>query len=936
MATRLASAAIALLLSALTFWLDPAQAVPELNFFVSRDGLHVSLAGVRVIDGSYIELHAPAYARGYYHSFKAEGWQPKQTADGFVVEDSEPESGLTYRYEVRPISSGLRVRLEFRMTKNIETGMEYCLAMLPLAVSRGALCEAELGGGQRTLVAAWWPRGTSGWDKLVEGARSLTLYTRAGVICFRQVNGADLALSDMRGNRWYSKQAWAWVMPAVDTTAGQPHVSEVEITFAPPRPPPLSTLYSLPAPPQEGPSLVLVPWPRRVSLRSGFCEVGPGWWLGCDSAALRENLAAVAEVAQAMRSLAGERFRLHHLERYVPPRHIFLGCDGPFSRDIGMPSHVRLRPEGYWISVQPDRILVIGKGSRGLFYGVQTLLQLLSNRPVPCAEVEDWPVLRFRGVHIYTFAPAAHLASVRRFIDALAHFKINAVVLQVSAGMKIRDRPEAYNDILSVSPERARALVRFAKSRHMEVIPEVEALGHANQWVATEPGDLEKFPHLREIFEKPDTRRTLCPSSPETRKLLADVFDAVMEAYERPALFHVGLDELRADELGSSPACGGRSAEQLFREHVAFLHDFLARRGAKMMMWGDMLLRQQDFPPGYDALLGGAPANTANAINALPRDIVICDWHYADNTEYPSLEYFQRRGFKVLACPWHSPVNIYNFILAAAARKTGALGTTWSGIPTSRWFQTHADSLSACILQAEWMWSPGVPSISRTPHDVKAELARALSLSGITAMMAGRFIPVTLDLRLNRSLADDRAGDWEGGWIDSGRDADLRALPTGQVILGGVPFLLSRRNGNGCILLGGSYQFSAAPLPLSSGKIAVGHKARALHFLHATGFGAGQGKRVAHYLITYADGQQAQADIVEGKDIYPWDDPLAGFHPDTTAAPAWMNRVGQGVACLWRWQWRNPRPAVEIRDVEMVSEGTGAHPALFAISAQVE
>jgi hypothetical protein len=745
----------------------------------------------------------------------------------------------------------------------------------------------------------------------------------------------------MRGNRYYPKQAWVWAMPAVDTTAGQMHVSEVEISFAPPRPAPAGALSSLARPSRQRPGLVLIPSPRRVSLKGGLCEVGPGWWLGCDSAALRENLAAVAQVAQAMRSLPGERrqtpgrrFRVNHLERYVPPRHIFLGCDGPFSADIGMPSNVRLRPEGYWISLQPDRILVIGKGPRGLFYGVQTLLQLLGNRPIPCAEVEDWPVLRFRGVHIYTFAPAAHLASVRRFIDALAHFKINAVVLQVSAGMKIPGRPEAYDDILSVSPERARALVEFAKSRHMEVIPEVEAFGHANQWVGTEPGDLDKFPRLREILADPVTRRTLCPGSPETRKLLADVFDAVMVAYERPSLFHVGLDEVKTDELASDAACRGRSAEELFREHVAFLHDFLASRGAKMMMWGDMLLREEDFPPGYDALLGGPPANTANAINALPRDVVICDWHYADNTEYPSLHYFQRRGFEVLACPWYSPANIYHFILAAAARKAGVLGTTWSGIPSSRWFQTHASWLSACILQAQWMWSPGVPRVSDAARDLKGELARALSLSA--RIMRGRFIPVPLDARLNRPLVDELAGDWEGGWIDSGGDADLRALPTGEVILGGVPFLLSRKNGNGCILLDGGYQFSTSPLPSSSGKIAVGLKARALHFLHATGFSAGQGKRVAHYLITYADGQKAQANIVEGKDIYPWDEPLSGFHADSTAAPAWTSRVGQGVACLWRWEWKNLRPDVEIRDVEMVSEGTGAHPALFAISAQVE
>jgi hypothetical protein len=98
------------------------------------------------------------------------------------------------------------------------------------------------------------------------------------------------------------------------------------------------------------------------------------------------------------------------------------------------------------------------------------------------------------------------------------------------------------------------------------------------------------------------------------------------------------------------PRCGGRDKAELFAGEVRAIRDHLAASGRTLWIWGDRLL------DGKTTGLGEWEAShnsTHRAVDLIPRDVVICDWHY--ERPEPTPVYFAMKGFPVVACPWRNP-----------------------------------------------------------------------------------------------------------------------------------------------------------------------------------------------------------------------------------------------------------------------------------------
>jgi hypothetical protein len=148
--------------------------------------------------------------------------------------------------------------------------------------------------------------------------------------------------------------------------------------------------------------------------------------------------------------------------------------------------------------------------------------------------------------------------------------------------------------------------------------------------------------------------------------------------------FHVGMDEVFLLGEDDCPRCKGRNKSELFAQEVRTLHDHLAQTNREMWMWGDRFLDGETTGIGkWEASVN----QTYGAIRAVPKDIVICDWHY--ERALPTLEHFAVEGFPVLASPWRKPEvalaqleTIRNVRAhsteAIASRMRGVLQTTWT------------------------------------------------------------------------------------------------------------------------------------------------------------------------------------------------------------------------------------------------------------------
>lgn len=107
-------------------------------------------------------------------------------------------------------------------------------------------------------------------------------------------------------------------------------------------------------------------------------------------------------------------------------------------------------------------------------------------------------------------------------------------------------------------------------------------------------------------------------------------------------VFYIGHD--------SCVRCGGHDKAELYAGEVTKIQNHLASQGKRLMIWGDRLIDGKTTGIGaWEASMN----NTYRAIDLIPKDVFICDWHY-ERAEQTAV-YFAMKGFDVATCPWRKP-----------------------------------------------------------------------------------------------------------------------------------------------------------------------------------------------------------------------------------------------------------------------------------------
>ncbi len=287
-----------------------------------------------------------------------------------------------------------------------------------------------------------------------------------------------------------------------------------------------------------------------------------------------------------------------------------------------------------------------------------------------------------RGIHVM-MGDRSKLPAAQSLIGEIApSLDLNWVILEVNGHFQYQSHPEA-SEPDSMSAADARGLAGAARANGITLVPMYNCLGHQS-W-KDKPGALLRS--HSEFDEAPDLDATAedfycmswCPNHPELNLLLFDLFDELVEAFEAEAL-HVGMDEVFI--LGHCPRCKGTANADLFAKAVNDYHAHLVdERGVEMQMWGDRLLDAKAM--GY-GLWESSENETHEAIDRVPKDIVMCDWHYEIMDDFPSVKFFQEKGFRVWPAGWNKEQSIARFIEVARREATplmlGYLATTWSDV----------------------------------------------------------------------------------------------------------------------------------------------------------------------------------------------------------------------------------------------------------------
>lgn len=302
--------------------------------------------------------------------------------------------------------------------------------------------------------------------------------------------------------------------------------------------------------------------------------------------------------------------------------------------------------------------------------------------------------LPVRGLAIAAPNPDGVGKFVKFINEELAPRKINTLILRVDYGFKYKSHPELANEN-GLSQADVDKMVAACKQHNIAIIPQVNLLGHQS-WHSTASKLLQVYPEFDEtpgiklpeeyVWPNEDGLycKSYCPLHPEVHKVVFEVMDEIVAAFKADA-FHAGMDEVFYLGHEDCPRCQGRDKAELFAGEVTKIRNHLAQQGKRLWIWGDRLIDGKTTGIG---LWEASYNNTHRAIDMIPKDVMICDWHYerAD----PTAVYFAMKGFDVATSPWRkTPLALQQKQLMTDLREnattemkphfTGMVQTVWSG-----------------------------------------------------------------------------------------------------------------------------------------------------------------------------------------------------------------------------------------------------------------
>ena len=281
------------------------------------------------------------------------------------------------------------------------------------------------------------------------------------------------------------------------------------------------------------------------------------------------------------------------------------------------------------------------------------------------------------------------------FIDKyLAPNGCNLIVMQIRYRYQFKLHPECQGyDPLSY--EDVKKLVNICKKHNIRLVPKMNLHGHQSGLHNTPTdgilhGHSEAIPDFRdgllraypELDEMPNEKgvfysRSLCLTNPLVKLIVFDLMDELLDVFEADAM-HIGCDEVF--HIGLCDECKKYSNAQLLADWVNALHDHLKEKGAELMMWGDRFLNAEETGFGTFEASGN---HTEDAIHMVKKDIIVCDWHYEKQTEFPSVDIFAKANLRMFVCPMRVKQHAINFIEYAKKHDKGhiegLLMTTWFG-----------------------------------------------------------------------------------------------------------------------------------------------------------------------------------------------------------------------------------------------------------------
>lgn len=366
-----------------------------------------------------------------------------------------------------------------------------------------------------------------------------------------------------------------------------------------------------------------------------------------------------------------------------------------------------MEDEEYKLSIKKDNIEINASTSKGLFYGIQTLIQIIREYgySLPGVIIEDKPYFKHRGFyHDVTRGKVPKLETLMNLVDKASFYKINELQLYIEHTFAFKGMSEVWIDKDPLTSEEIILLDRYCKNKHIELIPSISTFGHLYEVLRT-----KSFKNLCELTEttKPEysfldrmAHHTLNVTDEDSIKLVGNMLEQFMPLFSSNK-FNICCDE--TFDLGK-----GKSSKEADRLGIGKLYvDFLNKvisivkeYDKEIMFWGDVILNHPDL------------------INTIDKDAICLNWNYWCGVEEKDTRIIAESGRKQYVCPgvggWSHLMNlmdnafenIYRMISYGVKYDAiGVLNTNWGDYGHINLLYS---SIPGMIYGAALSWNPKI------------------------------------------------------------------------------------------------------------------------------------------------------------------------------------------------------------------------------------
>jgi len=372
-----------------------------------------------------------------------------------------------------------------------------------------------------------------------------------------------------------------------------------------------------------------IPQPRQVKLEPDDFRFGSGWRLEIGTGDVTRNSTAVLALEEDLESRFGIVLKT---EGSGPAVRLEMAPGSVHPGQAQDRDTEAIAAQAYRLELSPTAIRITANAEPGLFYGVETLVQLTKRSEgalwLPAGEIVDWPDLQLRQIYWDDAHHLERLSELKRAVRQAAFYKVNGFAIKLEGHFQYHSAP-ALVEPYALSAAELQELTDYGLRYHVQVIPYLDGPAHI--------AFILKHPEYAKLREFPDSNYELCATNPDAIQLMIGMFGDLIAANRgvKPIIFstdepyYVGMADsdqchegVRAKELGSV----GRVLDEFVTKVATYLHD----HGRTVIFWGEYPMKPAD--------IEGLPSFVVNGETYGPEFDPVFKAHGIRQTIYTSTE----------------------------------------------------------------------------------------------------------------------------------------------------------------------------------------------------------------------------------------------------------------------------------------------------------